>query len=426
VLAHAVLIRAIPASAQTLEQAPTEVRLLFSEPLDPAFSGVRVVSASNEVVDRGDGKVDPNDDRQLVATLTPVLPNGVYVVLWRSFSTIDVHPDEGRYPLYVGVPVPAYAAALTIQSQNSGTPETAVARWLFYVSASLFAGVLFAWKGFISQALAKADDATRARVRRRIYCVVTLGAVVFLAGTMYAALAQAAAGANVPIWDALGQPTSDLLLRGRFASIWWPRLLLQITASVVLVFGGIDGTPADVGMAMLPAVLLTTSLTSHGAAAPPSAALGIGIDWLHVLSATAWVGGLIGLAVAAPALRRAASGGVADLVNAFSRYALIAVSLLALSGVVHAIIEVGSWSALVSTTYGVLVVVKLGLLAAMLALAVVNRRVRGDRGIRAELALGVLVLAVAAVLTGTPPARGTSAPTNTQAAAPLWWNGIWP
>ena len=91
--------------------------------------------------------------------------------------------------------------------------------------------------------------------------------------TMIAGRALAGAAANVPIWDAFGQPTAELLLRGRFASTWWPRLLLEITAAVILIFGGLDSTGSDVGLAMLPAVLLTASLTSRGAATPPSAAL---------------------------------------------------------------------------------------------------------------------------------------------------------
>jgi copper transport protein len=86
-------------------------------------------------------------------------------------------------------------------------------------------------------------------------------------------------------------------------------------------------------------------------------------------------------------------------------------------GVVQAIVEVGAWSALLLSTYGLLVLFKIGLLAAMLVLALVNRRLRGDRGIRTELALGVLVLGVAALLTGTPPARATTVPVSTQAAA---------
>ena len=127
---------------------------------------------------------------------------------------------------------------------------------------------------------------------------------------------------------------------------------------------------------------------------------------------------MIGLAVVLPTVRHSATNAdTAGFVNAFSRYALIAVSLLALSGVLQAILEVGSWSALISSTDGLLVLVKIGLLATMLGLAIVNRRPRGNRGIRTELALGVVVLAVAAVLMGTPPTRGTVIPTSTQVTA---------
>jgi len=88
--------------------------------------------------------------------------------------------------------------------------------------------------------------------------------------------------------------------------------------------------------------------------------------------------------------------------------------------VVQAVFEVGSWSALIDTAYGVLVMAKIALLGAMLGLAAFNTWQGGlhlasdsvkigqmrqlPRGIRAELVLGVVVLAVAAVLTGTPPA----------------------
>src|SRR5213082_3192225 len=103
--AHAALLRAIPSSSQTLPQAPDQVALLFSEPLDPVFSSVRVQDASGQTIDSGDSHVDPENSRLLVASLRTGLSNGVYTVRWRSLSAIDVHPDEGQYALFVGVPV---------------------------------------------------------------------------------------------------------------------------------------------------------------------------------------------------------------------------------------------------------------------------------------------------------------------------------
>jgi copper transport protein len=456
--AHAVLLRSIPPAGQTLQRAPDQVQLLFSEPIDPAFSSVRVLDSSKQPVDRGDGGVDPNDDHQLSVSLKPGLANGIYTVAWRSLSTIDVHPDEGQYALYIGVPVPTGASATTT-SQITATPETTLGRWWFYLAASLFGGVLATWKLVLSGAL---KDDVRATVRRRAYQLIVLGGVLLVLGTLFMAVAQAAAAAGVPLTEAIGRPLSDLLLRGRFASIWWPRLGLEVVSLLLVAIGGLEGMAAESALATLPAVLLTSSLTSHGAALPSGPAAGIAVDWLHIVGATAWVGGLISLAVLLPVIYRAersatfrdtpvddsvtdnargssapagraigrgvvagggaaggpsvAIGGVPRLVARFGRFALAASAIVVLSGVVQAGIEVGSWTGLLDTAYGELVLIKVGLLAAMLGLAVFNDRrgralhvganvLRG--GVRAELVLGLLALATAAMLTGTPPTRGS-------------------
>jgi len=413
--AHAVLLRSIPPTGQTLQRAPDQVQLLFSEPIDPAFSSVRVFDNSKQPVDRGDGGVDPNDDHQLLVSLKPGLANGVYTVSWRSLSTIDVHPDEGQYALYVGVPVPTGAAA-TITGQITATPETTLGRWWFYLAASLFGGVLATWKLVLSGAL---KDDVRTAVRRRAYQLIVLGGVLLVLGTLFTAVAQAAAAAGVPLQEAIGRPLADLLLRGRFASIWWPRLGLEVVSLLLVAIGGLEGMAAESALATLPAVLLTSSLTSHGAALASGPAAGIAVDWLHIVGATAWVGGLISLAVLLPVIYRAERPGTVRiaprLIGRFGRFALAASAIVVLSGVVQAAIEVGSWTGLLDSAYGELVLIKVGLLAAMLGLAVFNDRrgrarmggnvLRG--GVRAELILGLLALATAAMLTGTPPTRGS-------------------
>ncbi len=414
--AHAVLLRSIPPSGQTLQRVPDQVQLLFSEPIDPAFSGVRVLDNTKQPVDRGDGGVDPNDDHQLLVSLEPGLANGVYTVSWRSLSTIDVHPDEGQYALYVGVPVPTGAPA-TIAGQITATPETTLGRWWFYLAASLFGGVLATWKLVLGSAL---KDDVRAVVRRRAYQLIVLGGVLLVMGTLFTAVAQAAAAAGVPLHEAIGRPLADLLLRGRFASIWWPRLGLEIVSLLLVVIGGLEGMAAESALATLPAVLLTSSLTSHGAALSSGPAAGIAVDWLHIVGATAWVGGLIGLVVLLPVVYRAGQSGVGNLprlISRFARFALAAAAIVLISGVVQAAIEVGSWTGLLHTAYGELVLMKVGLLAAMLGLAAFNdRRGRVQKvggnvlrgGVRAELVLGLLALATAAMLTGTPPTRGSA------------------
>ena len=90
-----------------------------------------------------------------------------------------------------------------------------------------------------------------------------------------------------------------------------------------------------------------------------------------------WLGGLASLALLLPSAVRALPAGAALVpaaVARFSRLALGAAVVIALSGSVQAGLEVGAWSALVGTTYGQLVLLKVGLLLAMLVLAVFNTR----------------------------------------------------
>lgn len=422
VSAHAVLVRVTPSASQTLARAPESVQLLFSEPIDPNFSSVRVLDAAGQAVDNADGHVDPNNDRLLVASLRPDLPNGVYTVAWRNLSSIDVHPDEGRYRLFVGVPVVAQAAALSPASQLSASPETTLGRWWFYVAASLFGGVLAAWKFIVSPALGNDYAGLRATLRRRLSAAIIVGSILLILGTLFSALAQAAAAADVPLLEAAGKPLSDLLLRGRFAAIWWPRMGLEVASVLLILFGGIDGLASESALATLPAVLLTSALTSHGAALPQGVATGVVIDWLHIVGATAWVGGLVALLLALAGVRSAdpSNAVLRRLIGRFGRFALVAALLVVLSGGLQGALEVGSWASLFGSLYGQLILIKIGLLAAMLVLAVFNEwRARSTAspaapqsgairaGVRVEFALGVIVFAVAAMLSGTsPPPNG--------------------
>src|SRR5262249_18751249 len=192
-----------------------------------------------------------------------------------------------------------------------------------------------------------------------------------------------------------GKRVADVLLRGRFAWIWWPRLGLEIASLALIAFGGIDGLASECALATLPAVLLTSALTSHGAALPLGAGPGIAIDWLHIVGATLWVGGLIALTTCFSAFRTQTTM-LGKVVRRFARLALVAAGVVLLSGVLQSALELGSWAAVVSSLYGQLVLLKVGLLVAMLVLAGVNEwraraaGVRGfGRGVGIELALGV-------------------------------------
>lgn len=97
--AHAHLDHAIPALGSTMTQAPREVRLWFTQKLEPSFSGIEVLDSQGARVDRGDAAIDPQDRTVLHASLKPLGP-GTYKVVWHVVS-VDTHASQGDFTFTV-------------------------------------------------------------------------------------------------------------------------------------------------------------------------------------------------------------------------------------------------------------------------------------------------------------------------------------
>ena len=92
--AHAKLSRSEPAAASTLRSAPGEVRLWFTESLEPTFSAAHLFDGERRRVDGAEGKVDGTNSALLRMTLPP-LGVGSYTVVYRVVS-IDSHVTAGE------------------------------------------------------------------------------------------------------------------------------------------------------------------------------------------------------------------------------------------------------------------------------------------------------------------------------------------
>ncbi len=97
--AHAFLDRAEPRVGSTVRTAPAQVRLWFTEQIEPAFSSVRVIAEAGQQVDKKDVQTDPAAPNQLRVSLPP-LPAGKYKVVWRVLS-VDTHVTEGDFTFRV-------------------------------------------------------------------------------------------------------------------------------------------------------------------------------------------------------------------------------------------------------------------------------------------------------------------------------------
>jgi methionine-rich copper-binding protein CopC len=99
-LAHAHLVRAVPAVGGTVHDAPSEVTLRFSEKLEPKFSSIVVRDSAGKQVDKGDAAVD-KADRMVIRVPLPHLDPGVYKVEWKAVSA-DTHKVSGDFTFKVG------------------------------------------------------------------------------------------------------------------------------------------------------------------------------------------------------------------------------------------------------------------------------------------------------------------------------------
>jgi methionine-rich copper-binding protein CopC len=98
-LAHVVLDHADPKVGSENAKAPTEVKIYFSDDIEPSLSSMEVLDASGQQVDKKDCKVDAKDKTLLVVSL-PALPAGTYKVVWHVVCT-QTHKIKGDFRFVV-------------------------------------------------------------------------------------------------------------------------------------------------------------------------------------------------------------------------------------------------------------------------------------------------------------------------------------
>jgi copper transport protein len=274
-----------------------------------------------------------------------------------------------------------------------------------------------------------------------------------LAATAAAIVLQAATATGTSFWAALDTDALEAVSDTRPVRAWGVRLgiwlVFGITLLVVLrpghapglrravlgASGAAPGPPLPRKLMLLIAAVsitlaLTAALAGHSATHSPSGVLVLA-DTLHVLSMSAWLGGLALLLLALPAAARALH--IRDRIPLraaaaarFSRLATISVALLLLSGAVQSIALVGALDAFVNTAYGRLVLAKIALFVGLVSFgaynqrrllprlrAVENRQEEPERAagllrrsVACEIGLALVVLGVVSVLVATDPAAG--------------------
>lgn len=426
VWAHASLSRSTPVDNEVLASAPSEIRLWFTETLEPSFSHFYLQDIEGQRLPLPESTIAETDSRQMVVALNETLPDGVYTVVWRVLSSADTHPTTGSFAFVVGDNIAGLQSAST--PQEILPAERGVIRWLNLLSLALLGGglgfYLLVW-------LPIKGDSDEKAVEQRVLRVIYVGWGAVGLTTLLLLILQLSVATDAPLFQGInGDIINELLYKTRFGQNWLLRAAVWFFLSTCLFLADYARPFYWVALVLSGVIMMTNSLLSHAAAAYDEN-LAIASDALHLMATSAWVGGLICFVLIIPLLLRSSTqGSLARLTAQFSNFARLAVIALIVTGVYATWLQVGSLEALVTTLYGQLLMIKLILFLPVMMLAGVNlfftqRHLRsgatnwGNRLrilVGAEVLLTVIVLIVVGMMTSVSPARNTWA---VQANKPL-------
>ncbi|MGW3789241.1 copper resistance CopC/CopD family protein [Micromonospora chokoriensis] len=405
--AHAVLQSSSPAASSVVPSGPSEVVLTFSESVRKVPGKIRIIAPDGSRADRG----EPAFDNTVVTIpVSPDAGRGTYLVSFRVISA-DSHPVSGAFTYSVGAPSTPPADSGGDDSRADPVVSTAVkvARFLGYAGLVLLVGPVLVLAALWPQRLSRRGPTRLAWTGLGLVTVATLA-------DLWLQVPYTGGGG---LFEVSGEGFGTV-----FGSPFGAAHLVRLglLAASVFLLRPLLARPAGRTDAIILAVLgvaalLTWPLAGHPAASP-APAVSVVVDAVHLGSMAVWLGGLLMLAVFL--LRQADERELSAILPIWSRWAALAVSALLLGGTVQALIEVATPQALVSTTYGQLLLAKIALFAVVIGVAAYSRQlvrsrvaaqrpVPVRRAVWVELAVTAVVLGLSATLVQTPPARTASA-----------------
>jgi copper transport protein len=438
--AHASLSGTDPPQNAVLASAPRSVTLTFTEGVRAVSQRIKVIGPDRSVVSEG---ASTATGTKLTIPLRANAGNGTYLVTFRVISA-DSHPIGGSFVFHVGAPSadPPQAGEVSATRVDPVVAWTlGAARYLGYAGLALLIGPMLFLARLWPARLSRRAPATMVATGLTLLAFSTI-AEMYLQGPYTAGTGLFGADAEA-IMNALG---------GSYGTTHTVRLGVLAAIAVLLRPFVRPAGPSTVDLAVVSffaVVGLGTWPLSGHAGVSPAPAVSLVADAAHLASMGTWLGGLVVLAVVL--LPKGNARELGAIMPVWSNWAMMAVIVLSLTGVAQAIIEVASFGPLFDTRYGQLVLVKVALLALVLAVAWFSRRMVLEparralvgaggpaddpsddldddsdddhddldedgppadppvkplrRAILAELAITGVVLAVAAALVQTPPAR---------------------
>jgi copper transport protein len=410
--AHAYLETTSPGPGAVLDAAPQSLKLIYDEGVVPRYARVAVVAGGSQNL-AGPPQVAGN------TVIVPLRASGTgsYTVRWQMVASSDGHVTEGAFTFGVRAkPLPPAAAS------GVGIPVAPqLLAWLQFLGVVLAGGTLV-FRALVWAPAARVLGEQGAGDAPVAIWAGAAGAVLSLHAGFLGFLVGAYPIVGGGLLNFANTQIIPIRVATHFGQAWTVMTFAWLGVLALLV--GAWVTPrrrepllASAGLTSL-AIAFGISWASHPAS---RGTLALIADYLHLVAGALWVGGVVGLAILAwasrPLSRAAREAIVRSCLLRFSRLAVPIVAVLALVGAYLALRELPNPSALVTSSYGVTLLLKSIVFVGAITLAGHHHRsivptvaaggsvARIRRTLALEAGLLLLALALAATLSQTAPPR---------------------
>jgi putative copper resistance protein D len=261
-------------------------------------------------------------------------------------------------------------------------------RDIHFVSSVIAAGIVF-FDIFVASPTLRTADLRRgtaaAIFRSHAATILWIGLVLSVVSGFAWLCLLSARIAGKPIGEVIADGTVwTVLSRTQFGFAWELRFLFAVMLAVSLWLRSARNASPSIWQRFPAALLAGAFLGSLAFAGHGQEGLGfernihLAADFLHLIAAGLWLGGLIPLALLLVYLRRFGeptwTSPACDAASRFSNLGILAVGVLLISGAINASFLIDGLHSLIDTRYGQLLLLKITLFAAMVCLAGFNRQ----------------------------------------------------
>jgi len=419
--AHAYIAKSTPMENEILMKVPPIVSIEFNETIQSSsFNSLIVVDASGKRVDLKNTHINKENPRVMEARIKQNIPDGIYSIQWKVISA-DGHPIQGVIPFSIGT---TSKDARALQARTEGyipKVDMLIERGLLYTSFSLYIGILF-----FHLVIQKSDDQAW-RIQSRSQTILRISLLGMLISVLFNLPLQTTINADIS-WSEAFNPSllKETLKLPDFGYMWVIQIILVILLAaatyVALKRGSLSSFHAwGIPCIFIVGLLVTKAFTGH-AVGSKYKEITVSMDFLHLLAASLWTGGLASIIFLLPAWNDSRENEKRDwsryweAIHRFTPWATTAVLVIFFTGIINSTLFVPTIHSLFYTSYGQVLLAKTILFVGMGVLGIIHlvkNKIRRSKGLgmtaRVEWSMGIIVMVLAALLTNlpTPPLPAT-------------------